>query len=250
MKRPRKPRAPNAAPSILARGRPQIRQRNSEIIYTELRQAISGLQLPPGTSLSEQDLAQRYGLSRTPVREAMLRLSEDGLVDVVPRSGTFVSRIRLSLVREAMMARRALEAATVRAATAHAGPDDFARLQANLAEQQVHAEAGDINTFHNTDEDFHAIFAQIGKYPSLWALIQQVKIHIDRYRWLTLPQQGRMLLVVQEHAAIVSAMADGNADLAVALMDEHLSKLRPDMVTFRALWPDYFIEDLDDVDLT
>ena len=250
MKKPRKPRAPNTAPPVLAERRLRPRQKNSEIIYADLRAAISGLDLPPGTALSEQDLAQRYGVSRTPVREAILRLSEEGLVDVVPQSGTFVSRIRLSLVREAMMARRALEAATVRAATAQANPHYFAQLEINLAEQQRHADAGDIKAFHHADEAFHAAFAQIGRYPSLWALIQQVKVHIDRYRWLTLPQQGRMLLVVQEHGAIVAAMSRGDADTAVALMDEHLSKLKPDMEAFRTLWPHYFIEDLDEADLS
>jgi len=78
MKKPRKPRAPNTAPPVLAERRPRPRQKNSEIIYADLRAAISGLDLPPGTALSEQDLAQRYGVSRTPVREAILRLSEVG----------------------------------------------------------------------------------------------------------------------------------------------------------------------------
>lgn len=199
--------------------------------------------LPPGTPIVEKDLTERYGISRTPVREAVLRLAEDRLVDVVPKSGTFVARIPFSILREAIVARRALEEVTVRAATARASESDIMRLRAIVQRQQECADAGDEAAFHAADEEFHAGVAAVGRFPGIWDMIQQMRLQIERYRRLTLPQKGRMQLVVAEHGAVLDAMADKDPDTAVARMNDHLTKLRLDIVVFRDLWPAYFIYD-------
>lgn len=201
--------------------------------------------LVPRTPVSEKELAQRYGVSRTPVREALLRLAEDRLVEVAPKSGTFVSRIPLSVLRESMVARKALEAVTVRAAAEAASESQIMEMRAIIQRQQEDADRGDEEAFHKSDEDFHACLAAAGNYPGIWDIIQQVKVHVDRYRRLTLPQPGRMDVVVQEHSAVVEAISRRDSDMAVTKMDEHLNKLRLDIAIFRDMWPDYFIYDLD-----
>lgn len=243
--RARKPRSPNAPPSVQGRVHARPILKNSELIYHDLKRDIVSLALVPGAPVSEKELMQRYSVSRTPVREAVLRLAEERLVEVVPKSGTFISRIPVSALREALVARRALEAVTVRAAAEVASESQIMELRAIIQRQQEDADRGDEEAFHKSDEDFHAGLARAGNYPGIWDIIQQVKVHIDRYRRLTLPQPGRMKLVVQEHAAVVEAIARRDADGAVKEMEEHLNKLRLDIAIFRDMRPDYFIHDLD-----
>lgn len=242
--RPRKPRAPNASPAARRGQRSRPAVRNSDLLYNELRRDIVSMHRPPGAPIQEKELALSHGVSRTPVREAVLRLVEERLIEVVPKSGTFVARIPLSSLPEALVARSALERVTVRAAAATAGPAAIAELQALVDLQQRSAGTGDEAAFHEADEAFHAAIATAGGYPGIWRFIQQMKAQVDRYRRLTLPQPGRMLLIVAEHAAVLAAIAAGEPEAAAHRMADHLEKLQIDIAVFRDLWPDYFIHDL------
>lgn len=213
-------------------------------IYQELHRSIITMELVPGTPISENAISSKMGVSRTPVREAVLRLTKEKLVEVVPQSGTFVARIPLSSLTEAFVVRRALEAVTVRAAVAQASPSQIMEFRALIEQQREISATGDPEAFHRADEQFHAAFARVGKYSGIWDLIRQVKVQIDRYRRLTLPQAGRMDLIIQEHEAVVDALAAGNAGLAVDCMEQHLDHLQLDISIFRDMWPDYFIHDI------
>ncbi len=241
----RKPRARNAPPVPGGPQRTPKPAKNSEIIYHDLKRAIITMELTPGTAIVERELTQRYGISRTPLREAVLRLAEERLLDVVPKSGTFVSRIPLSNLREAIVARRALEEVTVRAATRRASESQIMQLRAIIQRQKEMAANGNEEAFHRADEDFHAGIAAAGSFPGIWDMILQMRVHIERYRRLTLPQAGRMLIIVGEHASVLDAIAENDADRAVQRMNEHLTKLTLDIAVFRDLWPDYFIVDAD-----
>ncbi|MHA1548593.1 MAG: GntR family transcriptional regulator [Alphaproteobacteria bacterium] len=241
----RRRRAPNTPPSAYGLERLGRAPKSSETIRADLRRDIVSLKLTPGTPVSEKELAQRYGVSRTPVREALLQLSEERLVEVIPRSGTFVSRIPLSVLRESMAARIALEGVTVRAASETASTAQIAKLNTIIRRQRKEAAAANESAFHVSDEDFHLCLATIGNYPGIWGLVQQAKAHIDRCRRLTLPQPGRMNLVIEEHSAIVDAVARHDADEAETQMEAHLNKLKFDIAVFRDRWPQYFIHDLD-----
>ncbi len=217
--------------------------KNSQLVYRDLLEAIISMRLVPGTPILEREITQRYGISRTPVREAVLRLARDRLVDVVPKSGTFVARIPFSDLREAIVAREALETVTVRAATEKASESQIMELRAIVQRQRETAEAGQEEAFHRADDAFHAAIAAAGRLPGIWDMIQQIKMQVERYRRLTLPQPGRMMLVVGEHTEVLDAIARRDADAAVARMTLHLNKLKLDTTVFRDLWPDYFIYD-------
>ncbi len=241
----RKPRARNAPPAPGTAARTQKPAKNSEIVYQDLKRAIITIDLPPATPIVEKELTKRYGISRTPLREAVLRLAEEGLLDVVPKSGTFVSRIPLSRLREAIIARRALEEVTVRAATRRTSQSEIMGLRAIILRQKEMADLGDEEAFHQADDAFHAGIAAAGGLPGIWQMILQMRVHVDRYRRLTLPQEGRMQFVVGEHTAVLDAIEEGEADDAVRLMKTHLDKLTLDIEVFRDLWPAYFIVDAD-----
>ena len=213
-------------------------------VYNRLRENIVSMTLKPGTAISEAEMALLEGVSRTPVREAILRLAKEKLVEVIPKSGTFIARIPLSSLPEALVIRRALEAVTVRDASKHATPGHIRDLRVLVELQHQYAVAGNERAFYSADEDFHEAIASFGGNQGIWDLIAKVKVQVDRYRRLTLPQEGRMLKTISEHAAVVDAMEAGDVDTAVSAMEAHLDNLQLDLTVFRDLWPDYFIHDI------
>jgi DNA-binding GntR family transcriptional regulator len=216
----------------------------SAAVYRVLRREIVWLERKPGEPIVEKDIALAQGVSRTPVREALLRLVGEGLVDMIPKSGTMVARIPLTKLPEAIVVRKALEQVTAGAAATRARRSDVTSLRAILERQREADAAGDRAEFHRADEAFHAAVAAVGGYPGIWALIQSVKTQVDRYRLLTLPQPGRIARVIEEHAAVVTAIAQHDAERAAAAMGGHLDGLRISMKDIRRMNPDFFYEDI------
>ena len=205
-------------------------------IRDDLRDAIASLRLKPGAPILEKDLAQAYGVSRTPVREAMATLVQEGLVSVFPQAGTFVSRIPFHALPEALVIRRALEETSARLAARAGG--GVAGIAAALAEAR--ALAGDEDAFHAADERFHAAVAEAAGYPGLWQVVQQVKVQVDRFRRLTLPQAGRFARVLDEHEGVLRAIAARDPDAAAAAMGSHIGGLLADLGAIAAAHPDRF----------
>lgn len=242
-------RAGNAAPAGKGYFYGAANTTLSDTQYQRLRDAIISMDMPPGTPISEKIIALEQGVSRTPIREAILRLHREKLVEVVAKSGTFVARIPISALPEALIARRALESMTVKAATRYARGSQILELYALIERQREVAAQKDIKAFHAADEDFHEMIASVGKLPGLWHLVQQVKLQVDRFRVLTLPEEGRMAMVVEEHAAIVDAIEQGDEDKACQKMEDHLSGLQLHFPHWIEERPSYFIHDieLDDI---
>jgi GntR family transcriptional regulator, rspAB operon transcriptional repressor len=212
-------------------------------VYQELRADIVAMRRKPGEPISEKEISGAYGVSRTPVREAVLRLADEGLIEIFPQSGTYVGRIPLSVLPDAIIVRKALEEAAARYAAERATPDQIAALQVLIERQRVLAAAADSDNFHAADEEFHAAIAEVAGHPRIWSVIQQVKVRIDRYRRITLPTLGRMTRVVEEHGAIVAAIEAHDPERAVRMMRFHLDGLDASIEDIRNLAPDFFIED-------
>lgn len=240
------------APAVLRRTKKPAAQAGSNrgttasaAIYRILRDDIVSMRRKPGEPIVEKQIAQAQGVSRTPVREALLRLADERLIDIFPQSGTFVSRIPVAALPEAILIRKALEQATVRYAAEQASPAQVARLHASLEAQREALEAGDAQRFHDADEAFHALIATVAGYPGFWTLTQQVKIQVDRFRRLTLPVPGRMKFVIDQHTAIVDAIAAHDAERAAEMMTIHLDDLRASIENTRVSNPCYFYESED-----
>lgn len=213
-------------------------------VYGLLRQRIVDMSMLPGTRIVEKELADELGTSRTPVHEAVQRLAEEGLIEVLPRVGTFVARIPLDSLEEAMLVRCALETAIIEKATQRATPEGIASLRAILALQAECIAHDDIRGFHRTDENFHAALAELSGYPGVWPMILQAKTQMDRYRQLTLPLEGRMSDVMAEHREVVEAVASGDPQYAVTAMRSHLDHVLPVLEITRKLRPEYFMPHL------
>jgi len=220
-------------------GRPRAATAASKI-YNDLRVELVSLQRHPGEVISEAQIALSYGVSRTPVREAILKLSDEGLLEIYPQSGIFVSRIPLAALPEAIIIRKALEETTARMAAERATPSQILALQSILERQREASAAGDSGAFHQADEAFHATVADVAGYPGIWKYIQQVKVHVDRYRRLTLPQRGRMPKVIVEHETVLKAIEAHDAEGARRAMETHLENLLENISTTRHINPEYF----------
>ncbi len=233
---------PAAAPASDRRPpAPRARPTAASAIVAELRGAILDLSLPPGPPLVEKQLTARFGVSRTPLREALIRLAEEGLVEIFPQSGTFVGRIPVAALPEAVVIRQALEAAALSLAIARARPADDERLAAVVARQKAMAAAGDKDGFHTADESFHETIADIAGHPGLWRIAQQAKAQIDRLRRMTLPVPGRMSAVIADHDDILAAFRARDEASALAALERHLSLVIPDAEAIRARHPHYFV---------
>jgi GntR family transcriptional regulator, rspAB operon transcriptional repressor len=229
----------SAASGVRRSGRPRAATAASKI-YTDLRTQLVSLQRRPGEAISEAEIALSYGVSRTPVREAILKLSDEGLLEIFPQSGIFVSRIPVAALPEAIIIRKALEETTARLAAERATSSQILILHSILERQREADAARDGNAFHHADEMFHATIADVAGYPGIWKLIQQVKVHVDRYRRLTLPQTGRIALVIAEHEAILGAIEAHDPAGARIAMDIHLERLLGDISATQSISPEFF----------
>lgn len=216
----------------------------ANIIHQHLRDEIVSLRRAPGAVISEKDIAAAHGVSRTPVREALLRLADEGLVEIAPKSGTFVSRIPVGTLPEAIVARMALEEVTARTAALNASGSAVSGLRAILERQAEVAAAEDHRGFHDADEAFHQAIAEAARYPGIWRMVQQLKTQVDRFRHLTLPQPGRMGRVIEEHRAVVDAIAAHDPDAAAAAMRRHVEGLRASLGEMRDVNPGFFDGDV------
>jgi DNA-binding GntR family transcriptional regulator len=220
-------------------GRPRAATASARI-YSDLRSQLVSLQRRPGEVISEAEIALSYGVSRTPVREAILKLSDEGLLEIFPQSGIFVSRIPIAALPEAIIVRKALEETTARLAAERATSSQILGLHSILERQREADAAGDRDAFHHADEMFHATIAEVAGYPGIWTLIQQVKVHVDRYRRLTLPQQGRIARTIGEHEAILGAIEAHEPVAAGIAMQAHLERLLGDISATQDINPEFF----------
>ncbi len=220
-------------------GRPRASTAASRI-YSDLRAELVSLQRRPGEAISEAEIALSYGVSRTPVREAILKLSDEGLVEIFPQSGIFVARIPLAALPEAIIIRKVLEETTARLAAERATSSQILNLHSILERQREANAARDGDTFHRADEMFHAMIAEVAGYPGIWTLILQVKVHVDRYRLLTLPQQGRIPRVIAEHQAILDAIEAHDPSRARMAMEIHLENLLDNIAVTQNFNPEFF----------
>lgn len=209
-------------------------------VYAKLREQILTLELPPGTALSEKESSLAFGVSRTPVRESFVRLAQEGLVQVLPQRGTFVSLIDPEMVEEARFMREQLERAVIRLACASFPPDSLEALRTNLQQQRESmAEANDKRMFE-LDEAFHRTIFEGCRKLNTWAVIQQMNAHLNRSRMLRLASDHEWNHLYAQHERMTDAIAAGDAELADRVMKEHLSLSIRDQAVLREKYPQYF----------
>jgi len=208
-------------------------------VFEWLRAAILSLELAPGTPLARAELAERFDLSQTPVRDALIRLSEEGLVDIFPQHATLVSRIDLHSAEQAQFLRCSIELEVVRT-LALAGDAALAGRLAALVDMQAALAGQGGEDFIAADQAFHRTLYDAAGVPDLYELVRRRSGHLDRLRRLDLPSPGNSDRVVRDHRRIVEALAAHDPEAAQAALRAHLSSTLGRVADIRARYPEYF----------
>jgi DNA-binding GntR family transcriptional regulator len=211
-------------------------------VYATLREAIIACDLEPGQRLSENELAERLGVSRTPIREALARLRDERFVVVIPQLGTYVTRISTAAVEDAQFVREALECAAVRIAAETAGSADVAALEGLVRRQEEVVAHDDVDRFAVLDDEFHAAICELSGRGFAWEVAQRAKGHLSRVRRLSLPTPNYLGEMVAEHHVVLDALARNSPDDAEVALRHHLRMVLSAVPAIRSQHPDYFEE--------
>lgn len=207
-----------------------------------LRHAIVTMQIKPGEMLSEQEIADRLKVSRSPVREAFIKLGEAGLVRILPQRGTLVVKISQRSVEDARFIREAVECAVAREAARIRDPMALGRLADSLTRQRRAARAKDVQGFFSLDEEFHQSLAEAAGRPAAWRAVEDAKPQMDRVRYLSMEDATPLAVLVHQHAAIVAAVKGGDGTAAETAMRVHLSEILRSLPALAARHPELFDE--------
>lgn len=219
------------------RGGDSVRQR----LYQVLRQSIIRMVLVPGQALSEKEIAETVSVSRQPVREAFIRLSEAGLVEVRPQRGTYVVKISQRAVLEARFVREAIEVAVVRrAASQGVSPDTLTELHDLLERQRRCIEPNDHDRFYRLDEIFHRTLSLGVEQQAAWKVVEEVRAQLDRVRYLSMPDTTPIARLIDQHAAIVAAIEHRDEEAADEAMRLHLREILASLPDLVRRFPEMF----------
>jgi DNA-binding GntR family transcriptional regulator len=211
-------------------------------LVSALRQSIARMRLRPGEVLSEKDIAARFGVSRQPVREAFIKLSEAGLVEIRPSRGTFVMKISVREVSDARFVREAIESDMARIAARLATGSQIKHLRDLIAQQQVAAAAGDFPGFNDRDEAFHRAIADIIQSDYAWRIVEAARLQTDRVRLMSLPDASPMPLLIAQHTAIVDRIEARDPEGAARAMARHLREILLALSHIARAHPEFFAD--------
>jgi DNA-binding GntR family transcriptional regulator len=189
-----------------------------EKILEHIRDAIISGSLKAGSRVSEPELAERYGISRTPIREAFRQLESEGYLTVIPRRGAVVSEFSQKDVEDFYAIKSILEGYAARQACNKLTGKELDKLQANNARLAVLADQNDIKAFFKIHNDFHVMFIKAADNEKLRELINSVETRFQRLRFMSLNMPGRMKISVQEHGKIIEAFRRRDAEAAEMLV--------------------------------
>jgi DNA-binding GntR family transcriptional regulator len=220
------------------------RRTSRRTVYETLRRKVLTLEYPPGSALSENELAAQLGVSRTPVRESLILLAEEGLVQVFPQVGSFVSRVDPARVADAQFLREAVELAALEDMPAELDPDIVTELRQNLRAQR--RRGLDVEEFFALDEAFHHALLRLSGHGNAWATVVAAKGHLDRARRLGL-QATAPPAFTHQHVEILDAVLAGDVSAARAAMRTHLRAVFDDVERIRQRSPQLFAGNRDSV---
>lgn len=211
-----------------------------DYIYETLKRNIIFLNLKPGQVITENEIAELFSVSRTPVREAFVKLSQEGLLETYPQKGTAVSLIDLERVDEARFMRRTLEKAVIKMAC-EGFPQELAfELRSNLALQDLCIEEKNFLRLFELDEEFHRLIYKGCKKERIWDLISQINADFRRIRVLKLSLGIGVGEVVTQHRKIANLIFSRDGSDADRIIEEHLPQNDPDFENLKKLYPQYF----------
>ena len=215
------------------------RESGRDYAFRVIKDNIIHLDLAPCTLISENELASELGLSRTPVREALIELARYRVIEVAPQKRGMVAPIDYALVEEARFVRNVLECAVVELCCEMATYEDLLLLSENVKLQEFYIANGPIDAIMALDDQFHEMLFSIAKKPQAFQMVQNMAIHFNRVRNIALISVHD-LQIVNDHRLILEAIRKRDAVQARDVVNLHLNRCKVDALTIRKEFPQYF----------
>lgn len=212
-------------------------------IYRILRRDIVHCLIPPGTPLSEKEVSLRFEVSRQPVREAFIKLAENGLIQIRPQRGSYVNKISLSQVRNGCFVRQAIECAVARRAATLITDSQSYQLEQNLNQQRTAIDRQQLNDFFLLDDEFHQLLSNIADCQLAWDTIENIKAAIDRVRYMSLDHVSSPEMLISQHYEIFDALQKRDVDAVDKAMTLHLQEISESVLLIRQENREWFSEE-------
>ena len=214
-----------------------------EYVYRFLKVNIVNLELPPGQNISEQEVASQLKVSRTPVREAFIKLAQENLLDIVPQKGTYVSLIDTDQVEESTFVRQTLEYEVIQQACSSFPVDELFQLQSCLELQKLCIREKNYYRFFELDENMHGIIFRGCKKGRTWEMLQLMNAHYNRVRILSLKtKEFKWDQLLEHHQELIRAIQEHDIKLGKKIIELHLHKVLIDLEYLRKAHGDYFLQ--------
>lgn len=203
---------------------------------------IQTLQLPPGSSISENELSAALSLSRTPIREALIELSRMDLVEIIPQRGSYVTKISYERIEESKFLRQVVEVAVLKLACQQGiAPDGLKALEENLEAQRQCAQREEFENFLHLDDEFHRLIFQAVNKERTYHVVKHEMLQFDRLRIIS-TTSGMSRHTIQDHEDILYALGRRDAEMAEMLMIRHLTRYSLEKDDLRQIHPEYFVD--------
>lgn len=211
-----------------------------EYVYEVLKKNIINLNIKPGDRISEKEISNLFDVSRTPVREAFIKLSREGVLYILPQRGTYISLIDLEQVEEARFIRESLETAVLKIATESFPDDTMKELEENIEIQKELIKNKDYGKFLEYDEEFHKVIFKACNKARTWSIIEQVNTQYKRVRLLSFIADENWYKVIEHHEELLKAIKENDNTYAQKILNTHLKKLLKEQKQLKELFPQYF----------
>lgn len=220
----------------------QTRRTNTDDIFDSIYADITTLRLKPGTKVSEVEIARQFDVSRQPVREAFIRLSNMGLLLVRPQRATVVKKISLKGIADSRFVRKAIEVEVARVACENFNASHHAAFEENLALQSESVADNDFQSFKELDAQFHRLLCLVADSEHAYRTISESKLQVDRLCAFALSRRTEFKDVYQDHVKMYELLKQGDTDGLVALMRKHLSRLDSTVAEATSSNQDFFVD--------
>ena len=198
------------------------KETGKEYVYRVLKDNIMCLELKPGELISESDLAKKLNVSRTPIREVLIKLKGEKLIEVKPQAGTYVSLIDWKIINEAIFMRYNLEKEALKEACDNFSEDTLMELEKCLfAQKLIKNRADNLLEFHNLDKEFHKLLFEGVEKNNVWESISNISTHYNRMRLLAEMKLNKEFLVDQ-HMIYLDIIKNKDKDIIEEFVFNHI----------------------------
>lgn len=226
---------------ILVNSKKNIDETNPQFAYRVLKENILSLVLRPGEAISETEISKVLDISRTPIREALVHLKNEALIDVYPQKGTFVSLLDFTLIEEAEFMRTVLEQEVIKLATISFPKDSLKDLEKNLISQRRIAEfSPSAFEFFNLDNNFHEIIFKGCNKSNIWEQIKIISSHLNRIRLLDAVERESLNLTLHQHEEIYNLIKNKDSENVDKVIKTHVSSFHSQLEGLYKKYPNFF----------